>query len=154
MRQKKLFTVSAVCYLLSSASVLMMGMGDISGKTGSALLAVMSAVVFWLLLLVAVTAQLILCRRQKLHKRKRPFAEMALSPPTIFFEAGFLITLIVIIILTLLNINGFVSFLLIFIMLSCFELAVLTMGKFIRKDRKSVFMITPETIYLNRRDVK
>ena len=79
---------------------------------------------------------------------------MALSPPTIFFEAGFLITLIVIIVLTLLNINGFVPFLLLFIMLSCFELMVLTMGKFIRKDRKTVFMIYPETIYLNRRDMK
>ena len=154
MRQRKLFAVSAVCYLISSASILPMGMGGYSGKTGSTLLAIISAVTFWLFLLAAVTAQLILRRRQKPRRRKRPFSEMALSPPTIFFEAGFLITLIVIIVLTLLNINGFVPFLLLFIMLSCFELMVLTMGKFIRKDRKTIFMIYPETIYLNRRDMK
>ena len=118
MRQKKLFAVSTVCYLFSSASVLPMGFSDYTGKTGSALLAVISAVTFWLLLLAGVTAQLILHRREKPHRRKRPFAEKALSPPTIFFEAGLLITLIVIIVLTLLNINGFVPFLLLFIMLS------------------------------------
>ena len=154
MRQKKLFAVSAVCYLLSSASVLPMGMGDYSGKTGSALLAFISAVVFWLLLLAAVTAQLILRRRQKPYRRKRSFAEMALSPPTVLFEAGFFIALIVTIVLALLNTNGFLPFFLLFIMLSCFELAVLTIGKFRRKDGKTVFMIYPETMYLNRRDAK
>ena len=79
---------------------------------------------------------------------------MALSPPTVFFEAGFLIAFIVMIVLALLNTNGFVPFLLLFIMLSCFELAVLTMGKFRRKNGKTVFMICSERMYLNRRDAK
>ncbi|MDD4495885.1 MAG: hypothetical protein PHV32_16365, partial [Eubacteriales bacterium] len=75
MRQKRLFAVSAVCYLISSASILPMGMGGYSGKTGSTLLAIISAVTFWLFLLAAVTAQLILRRRQKPRRRKRPFSE-------------------------------------------------------------------------------
>lgn len=138
MRQKKLFAVSTICYLLSSASVLPMGMGDTSGKNGSALLAIMSAVIFRLSIMTAVAAQLLLWRLQKPHRRKRRLLKMVLSPPTVFFESGFFIALIVTIILTVLNINGFLLFLLLFIMLSCFELSVLTMGKFRKKDGKLI----------------
>lgn len=138
MRQKRLFGISAVCYLLSSASVLPMGLGDITGRNGSVLLAVISAATFWLLLFSAIAAQLLLRRLQKPYRLKRRLLKMALSPPTGFFEAGFFSALLAVIVMTVLNINGFVLFLLLFIMLCCFELSILTMGKFIKKDGKLI----------------
>ncbi len=131
MRQKRLFVVSAVCYLCSSASVLMMGAGDLSGKNGSATLAVLSAVIFWLSLMIAITAQLLLRRLQKPYRRKRPFREMALSPPAVFFEVGFLTALAAVIVLT-----------------------VLTMGKFQRKDGKIILKVYTRSFNSNRREVK
>lgn len=153
MRQKRLFVVSAVCYLCSSASVLMMGAGDLSGKNGSAMLAVLSAVIFWLSLMIAIAAQLLLRRLQKPYRQKRPFRKTALSPPAVFFEAGFLTALAAVIVLTVLNVNGCAFYILLFFMLSCFELAVLTMGKFQRKGGKTVLKIYIEN-FLNRSDVK
>lgn len=141
MRHKKLFVVSAAGYLLSSASVLPMGAGDISGKNGSATLAVISAIIFWLSLMTAVAAQLFLQRKEKPYKRRMPFKEMVLSPPTVFFEVGFLLALLAVIVLTVLNINGFVLLLILFLMLSCLELAILTMGKFQKEDGKTVLKI-------------
>lgn len=146
MRQKRFFTISAVCYLLSSASVLPMGLGDVSGKTGSAILAVLSAVIFWFFLFSAIAAQLLLRRLQKPYRQKQRFGEMALSPPTVFFEAGFLLALLSVIVMTVLSINGFVLFLLLFIMLYCFELSVLTMGKFKQKDEKLILKIYTRNI--------
>ncbi|MCX7615467.1 MAG: hypothetical protein N2Z65_06900 [Clostridiales bacterium] len=153
MRQKRLFAISAACYLLSSASVFPMGLGDISGKNGSAPLAIISAVIFWLSLIIAIAAQLLLRRLQKPYKRRLPFSKMALSPPTVFFEAGFLTALLAVIVLSVLNINGFVLFFLLFLMLACSELAVLTMGKFRNKDGKTVFKIYTRNFYL-RSDMK
>lgn len=141
MRQKWFFTISAVCYLLSSASILPMGASDMTGRNGSRLLAVISAAAFWLLLFLAIAAQLLLRRLQKPHRRKRLFLEMALSPPTVFFEAGFLLALLAVIVMTVLSINGFVLFLFLFIMLCGFELSILTMGKFGRTAGKTVLKI-------------
>lgn len=129
MRHKKLFIVSAACYLLSSASVLFMGAGDISGKNGSAPLAVILAIIFWLSLITAIVTHLFFRWKQKPYKQRMSFQKMVLSPPTIFFEVGFLLALLAVIVLIVLNINGFVPFIVIFLMLSCLELAILTMGK-------------------------
>ncbi len=141
MRQKVLFTLSATCYSLSSASVLLMGIGDMSGENGSVLVAIICALIFWISLLTAIVVQLILQHNNKPYKRKIPLKEMAFTMPTVCFEVGFLISFIAISIFTMLNINGFVVFLLLFLLLACFELSILTMGKFQKKDGKTVLLL-------------
>lgn len=141
MRQKVLFTLSATCYSLSSASVLLMGIGDMSRENGSVWVAVIAAMIFWISLLTAIVAQAFLQHKHKPYKRKLSLKEKALTMPTIFFEAGFVISFIAISIFTMLNINGFVVFLLLFLLLACFELSILTMGKFQKKDGKTVLLL-------------
>lgn len=140
MNQKRLFAVSAGGYLLSSGSILLMDAGDPSGRNGSAPVAVLSAVIFWLALLIATIAQLLLRRQQKPHRQKLPFLSQALKPPTLFFEAGFLLALLGIIVLTILKVNGFVFFILFFLLLLSLELSILTMGKFGRQQGRMRFM--------------
>jgi len=115
-----------------------MGLGDISGKNGSAPLAIISAVIFWLSLIIAIAAQLLLRRLPKPYRRRLSITVMALSPPTVFFEAGFLLSLITVIFLTAFNVNGFLSYIFLFLMLFCLELTALTMGKFRWKDGKFI----------------
>ena len=141
MRQKKLFKISAGFYLLSGFSVLLMGNSDISGNFGNTPLAVISALIFWLSLIVAITAHLRLRKLQKPYRRKQPIFVMLLSPPTVFFEAGGLITLLIIIILSLFDISGFMLLILLSLLLICSELSVLTLGKFRLKNGKIVFKI-------------
>ena len=98
MRQKRLFMFIAVCYFVSSASIMLLGMGDISGKTASPQVAIISVLIFWLLPISAITAQLVLRKPQKNFKNK-----------------------------------------LLFLLVFCFELTILTMGNSTRKTVKLFF---------------
>lgn len=140
MNQKELLKLSAVCYLLSSASVMPMAAGDITGKNGSTLVAALSAVSFWLFLIIAIRAQLILRKKQKPYRGKRHFKDKLLTPPAVYFEAGFILAFATLLVLSGLHINGFVFYFVLFLTLSCFELALLTMGKFKSENGRIAFV--------------
>lgn len=141
MKQKRLFYISGGGYIASSLAVLLMSCGDLTGQNGSKAVAVFSAVLFWLSLFIAVTAQMLLRRMQKPYrKRGSPIANM-LSPPTFWMAMVFVISLIATIILSIININGFILYLCICITLLSAEWMVLTSGKFRRKDGKLVLKI-------------
>lgn len=141
MRQKRIFYISGGCYLLSSASIFLMSFGDLSGEHGSRVLAVVSAVLFWLLLLIAIIAQLRLRRIQKRYRRKIPVPAMILSPPTVWFALMLILSVTTVNILTAMNTGGFALYFFIFMMLASAEMTFLTMGKFARKDGRLVMMI-------------
>ena len=126
---------------MSSLAVLLMSCGDLTGQNGSKAVAVFSAVLFWLSLFIAVTAQMLLRRIQKPYrKRGSPIANM-LSPPTFWTALAFVISFIATVILSIVNINGFILYLCICITLLSAEWMVLTSGKFRRKDGKLVLKI-------------
>lgn len=139
MRQKKLFLTSALFYIISSSSVLLMGVGD--EKNEGSILSFIPSIIFWIFLIAAIATQLRLRKLQKPQRQRIPFLVMVLSPPTTFFEITFLISLLAIIVLSMLGITGFIQLFLLSLLLICFELTILSLGKFKLKDGKYILMI-------------
>ena len=131
MQQKRIFYTSAVCYIISSASILFM---DISIK----IISVLAAILFWFFLILAITAQWILYRIQK---QKQPLIQSLLLKPTLFFTIGFMLGIVSITVLKSFYITGFLLLFLFSIVVICFELMILTRGKFRRQNGKISFMV-------------
>lgn len=141
MKQKRLFYISGCGYIVSSLSVLPMAFGDMSGQHESKALAVISAVLFWLSLLIAVIAQLMLRKIQKPYRKKYTFWQMVLTPPARWFEILFLFGIVLIVLFLVFDLNGFAFYLALFFALVGVELSILTAGKLRRKDGRLVLNI-------------
>ncbi len=136
--EKRLFYLSGGGYLISSLAVLLMPFGDISGQNGSKLLAITSAALFWIALIIAATAQIRLRIMQKPYREGDSPLVNIISSPTVWTASAFVISLIAAIVLSTVNMNGFILYLCIFVLLLSAEWTILSHGKFSIKKGKAV----------------